>query len=484
LVTSDRDVTEQTVLTWTSIISTVCGAALTPLSMTRVGVSLLQKALTAGDLATAGTSIGIGTDQENRNKPEGTSSIVNGLMPLVLRGALKGSEWSAKKFAHGDADTSQGPQQPASTSNSSIGKPFFGTPERINGQIGFRMSPKGASTWKSTTSTEDQIASEFILPEHMQALAKASKKGGFAVSFRKAGALTLEKLGKGAATKGHDILEKTIKESSIKAYYPKDYATIMQKVKAAGIDGYVGHWEEGKGLVGIYLSDSHGLSNVKVVNEHGATHYIYPIDLNHLTESLAPLKSLPEWERIPFTGDYDIHDMITFKGAGRPRSTLSASDEETQIINLITKAVSEVDIHRPHTPPSSKSTESINDHSVIKHGAQVNYVNFMILSEKETFKQKGLVLSVAEPGEFPLAMLDRGTWSIIRNKSQLKAFYEGVGAVMKEAWTDNGAVKYHSYGYMRTNTQGFVGKRTIPDIPRSGSSSSSSGGSEGDDMLD
>ncbi|RDS80113.1 hypothetical protein DWU98_14460 [Dyella monticola] len=474
LVTSDRDVTERTALKWANIVCTVLGGALAPLSVMRVGVSLLQKAVTAGDLASASASLGVGVDQTNRNKPEGTASIVNGLMPLVLLGALKGGESGGRKFAQGDVDSPLNLQPSVNPSNPPSSKPFFNTPARTNGRIGYVMGPQRAPKWASSKSVNDRIGREFILPEHMDALAHASKKGHFAVSFRKAGALTLEKLAKGAAAKGHDILEKTIKESSISAYYPKDYATIMQKLKAAGIDGYVGHWEEGKGLVGIYLRGRHGLRNVEEVTEHGATHYIYPIDLDHLTESLAPLKSLPEWERIPFTGDYDMHDMITFRGAGKPRTVLTASKEESSIINRLNEAISKVDKNRPHTAFAAGNTLQTTHDSVIRHGPQVNYPNFRMIEEKEFFKKKGLILAVAESGEFPIAMVNKGHWSIIKNIDELHGFYKKAGATLKETWKDNGAVKYNRHGYIRTNSQGVLGKRATPEIPRNDSSSSAS----------
>ncbi|EHM5975103.1 hypothetical protein KGR64_004730, partial [Escherichia coli] len=60
-----------------------------------------------------------------------------------------------------------------------------------------------------------KVASSFVWAGHMTAIETAARKGRFAVSFRAAGKYTLEAIAKGAAAKGHNILEKTIKPSSI-----------------------------------------------------------------------------------------------------------------------------------------------------------------------------------------------------------------------------------------------------------------------------
>lgn len=49
-----------------------------------------------------------------------------------------------------------------------------------------------------------------------------------------------------------------------------------------------------------------------------------------------------------------------------------------------------------------------------------------------------LLGSVARPGEFPIAMCDRGTWQIIYNLRELADFYNSIGARIKETWIENG----------------------------------------------
>ncbi|MGX1187194.1 hypothetical protein AB7M29_004873 [Pseudomonas sp. F-14 TE3623] len=220
-----------------------------------------------------------------------------------------------------------------------------------------------------------RISDEFVWSGHMGALEEASRKGNFAVSFRSAGKATLDALARGAAAKGHDILEKTIKKSSIENAYGAEKApSVLAAVKSAGIEGYVGHWNS-TGLVGIYLSGK---------NEHDKP--IYPIDIKDLESSLASLKSKVNWPTIPFTGDYDMHDLITFRGAGPPRTVLADSKEEKDIIDLMNRQVAEVDPNRPF---------EVKQRNTIRHGPQVNFFSHMVASESEVVAKSGGVLGLS-----------------------------------------------------------------------------------------
>ncbi|WP_254361296.1 Insecticial toxin [Photorhabdus heterorhabditis] len=249
-----------------------------------------------------------------------------------------------------------------------------------------------------------QVEKEFIWKGHMKAIEEVSRVGNFAVSFRAAGGPTLRTLGKGAAAKGHDILEKTIKPGSINKAYPKDEApNVIKKVQEAGIEGYVGHWDKKTGrLLGIYMSSGHGLSDEQVNGK------IYPIDLNNLEASLSALKAKENWAALPFTGDYDMHDMISL--TGQPHSVPSASQEERKIIDRINQFVDRSDSNRPFGDI---------EHNVIRHGAQVSYPAFAMDKEKEEIKKHGglsrLLLNAAnflsllfakENGQLPTTLMN------------------------------------------------------------------------------
>ena len=272
-----------------------------------------------------------------------------------------------------------------------------------------------------------KIAENFILQEHMAAISAAAKKGNFCISFREAGPFTINALRYGAKAKGHDILEKTIKPSSLSAKYknPEEYELKLQWVKDHEIIGYVGNWDK-TGLKGLYVGDVKKTAIANVVSRS-------ILDISH-SENIALLQSQKNWKSIPYTGDYDAHDMITFRGAGRPRTVMVGSKEEKEIIDSINLQVARVDSARPF--------EDI-EHNVVRHGAQVNFSSFMLSHEKEVVdRDNGFLGAVARPGEFPLAVCDRGNWLIIKDIYQLEAFYTSIGAKIKELWSTEGTRNY------------------------------------------
>lgn len=272
-----------------------------------------------------------------------------------------------------------------------------------------------------------EIAQNFILEEHIDAISAAAKKGKFCISFREAGPFTINALRHGAKAKGHDILEKTIKPSSLKSKYktPEEYAEKLKWVQEHNLIGYVGNWDS-TGLRGIYVGDVS-----KTAIAHAVSKGI--LDIKNL-DNIDLLQSQSDWKSMPYTGDYDAHDMITFRGAGRPRTVMVNSKEEKEIIDSINRQVATVDPARP-----------FNDieHNVVRHGAQVNFSSYMLSHEKSVVDQEGgFIGTVARPGEFPLAVCDRGKWSIIRSIQQLEAFYGSIGAKIKETWSTEGVRNY------------------------------------------
>ena len=271
-----------------------------------------------------------------------------------------------------------------------------------------------------------------MLAEHMRAIRAASEDANCIISFREAGMHTLNKLALGAAAKGHDITEKSIKEKSIRNGYPPAQAeAILAALKNADLLGYVGHWNEAGELLGVHIGPDHQLGDL-------VTRGIYKIDLavtcsdgahlvdtDRLTASLAPLKAQENWQALPYTGDYDLHDMISLYGQ---RATVpSNSDEEVRIINYINAYIAAFDRKRRF-----KSIE----YNTVRHGAQVSYVAFA--------REKGepIVPQVAE-SDFPLAFIYKGEWTIVGNRDEHLAFYKKVGAKLKFPWLPSSAADNH-----------------------------------------
>ncbi|GEK15850.1 hypothetical protein [Aliivibrio fischeri] len=271
----------------------------------------------------------------------------------------------------------------------------------------------------------EQITRKFISPKHYKAIADASNKYKFTVSFREAGIHTIDAISLGAPMKGHDILEKTIKESSLQKAYPNNWSDKFKNLKSVGLLGLVGHWDN-KGLQGVWCLNEDGIKE-KVS--------IYHYDGSFKTKD----NFLDEKGRLTaFTGDYDMHDLITHRGTGRPRTVLSDSKEEKDIIDHINKAIAEVDKARPFGDI---------EYNAVRHGPQVNFVSHMLSKERDKVcADNGFLRPVAEAGSFPIAVVSRGSWKIINTIDELQAFYSSLGAVMKESWKPDGVRNYQGDG--------------------------------------
>jgi hypothetical protein len=291
---------------------------------------------------------------------------------------------------------------------------------------GVRMMAKDPERM-ALTAAEAAISKRYVLGPHMKAIAHASRKMNFAVSFRESGEPTVLRQSQGAATKGHDNLEKTVKLSSLAgAYGPEKAPLIFEQLTKADIHGYAGHWGQGQ-LLGIHLGpealdDPRLKTAVRFAEPDGAGgggKPYYPIDLHDLEASLSVLKATPNWHAIPVTGDNDTHDLISFSG-GRRVPVPQGSPDEEKIIAAINDAVAALDPHRPADKAHKR---------VVQHGPQQNYVAFRMNEESSG----DLVDAVARPS-YPLAMCCRGEWSEIKNEQEHQAFFKAMGVNMKVSW--------------------------------------------------
>lgn len=278
-----------------------------------------------------------------------------------------------------------------------------------------------------------RITSQFVSKPHLLAFSVASSLGNFAVSAREAGALTLERLADGAAAKGHDILEKTVKGSSLSGAYGAEGAQKLAWLQELGLAGLVGHWHpETKALLGFYVTpDLYALRDAsdeamkalgQQVKRVDADHFYFPVDMSDaesLRRSTELLRASPQWQQKMYTGDYDLHDMLSF--SGRAHSVPSSSQTERFIRGMLNAAVAAKDESRPLRRGS---------HHTVQHGPQVSYPAHMGAHEQGV----PLVGAVANPS-FPLALCDRGVWQpIVHDVAQLQGAYQRMGARLKVTW--------------------------------------------------
>ncbi|KER67587.1 hypothetical protein HR51_32645 [Burkholderia cepacia] len=280
----------------------------------------------------------------------------------------------------------------------------------------------------------------FMLPRHVRGVSIALDVMNAACSFCHTGEWTLRKIDAGAEAKGHDTLDKTLKPASIRAAFPADEAErILRDAEAADILGYVATLNPGKCsgtlVMGSKVRDfaesddprKAALGRALVSGPNGRLEY--PVDFANLEASLATLKAVENWERLPLTGDYDLHEMLLIIGS-RPHTVASNSVDEATLIAAVNAGISAADQNlRPHDDPNM---------NLVKHGPQVSYVAYMKAEEAGT----PLTRAVAEP-RFPLTMyIAKREWTSVENTDDLNDMYRKCRAVMKQSWAPRGSISF------------------------------------------
>ncbi len=266
---------------------------------------------------------------------------------------------------------------------------------------------------KTGRAARKQVAKAFVHSSHMPVLEQISREHNIAISVREAGTYTIKALEVGAAAKGHNILEKTIKPGSLKNAYGAQAASVLKRTKSIGVVGMVGAWNN-DGIYGIHVHNN--IANVD---------HIVPIDLQNPQNNTDFKKFVKDGLITPYTGDYDMHDIIRFH-AHQGAVPKAESAEETEVKNLINQGVVRVDINRP------ADNIAMN---VIRHGPQVNFVPYMWEHEQDkVVKDNGYLGIVARPGPFPIAMVHQGQWGIFDNTEELFRFYKDSNTPLPEHW--------------------------------------------------
>lgn len=315
---------------------------------------------------------------------------------------------------------------------------------------------------------KDEDFSEFIMLKDKKPITRYCMEKHYAISFRCAGRHTIDKLQKGAAAKGHHILEKSIKETSVNdqkifQYIPKELL------------GLVAHWgsDTSKGIMrleGLYMSRAglkrlgikkHNKNQAVTFNEFKKIFSSWQIPKSDvLPEGLPDDISEQEIEQLkilnqianmirsdnraaktaktdtspkPFTyadfitGDYDIHDLVYIAPGKSARSVNSHPDF------AVAKGLNAA-MNGGREKPRS-------EYDRIQHGAQMSYNHYMSGHPNEK-----PVLSLLEP-DGPIAMCaPDGKWYRIIERKELEEFYTLYGININTVWPEGDSLEEQKEG--------------------------------------
>ncbi len=284
---------------------------------------------------------------------------------------------------------------------------------------------------------------EIVWEGHLDAIAGVCKKHNYAIAIRETGTLSIERIKQGAKAKPHTILEKSIKESSL------ENPEKLDKIKKLDLHGFVGHWEDDE-LIGLRIDnlDSEVEDNLKkMLSEEDKdaidlkeTPYL-PLDLEKDGGGFAikALKSIPEWQKYLYTGDYDLHEAYSPHTSGQ---IPEASKEKVSLLTRLNNAIKasgqessmrDGKVSLTGTPPRIKVE---GDYAMFQHGDQATYrmnqhLEAMAKEAKEKAKawkeenrrlrhrrKSSLVRQVALESNNSMAFCIRGEWFETNNQEE------------------------------------------------------------------
>lgn len=206
----------------------------------------------------------------------------------------------------------------------------------------------------------------YVLSEHAAIARQVCQKRNIAVSFRNSGQYTLEKMRAGNPCKGHDILDKTIKESPFRKALGKDKGDEQFK-KYQNLSGLVAD-QLGKTKANgqiqtepneLWSYDSKTKANKKV-----------PLTLKDGQYGLNGDARLDEI----YTGDYDLHDFL--KNGQRSLDT-----SEIELFNQRLLQGGDPTRKKKVDQTSEAGRTLHSPYSPIRHGAQTSFVSFLLSEE-------------------------------------------------------------------------------------------------------
>lgn len=249
-------------------------------------------------------------------------------------------------------------------------------------------------------SDEEIERNYFLRRQDAEALKKCAAKHRFIVSFRKAGKHTLSRIAEGNPCKGHDILNKSIKEKNTAYTYN---ITREEFDKFKGLIGYSD--EDSTDLKGLWKCANNTPRRVQLGEVNTAANVV---DF--------------------FTGDYDMHDLI--KNNSR---ILAATIDEKSAIDQLNNSMLGNDLSRKNKvnhliDPDQRTYAS--SYALIRHGAQTSFISYLLSDEG-----KG-ELKIPDTARLPLegavttidpdmvVFLPNGEAHILKNISEVYHFYK------------------------------------------------------------
>ena len=287
---------------------------------------------------------------------------------------------------------------------------------------------------------------EIVWEGHLQAISEVCKKYKYTIAVRETGPLSIKRIAEVAKAKPHTILEKSIKESSLKRGHENNATEVLRKLVAWDLDGFVGHWNANNELIGVRIDKiPPEVRRVIYMETDGNIRYV-PLNVNSSLQSgggfpIKQLQKLEGWQRYLYTGDYDLHEAYS-AGAGGGQIP-EATQEKVRLLNRLNQGIeskgtnSTMRSGEAKLEGNPKRVHVEGDYAMFQHGDQATYRMNQHLEAKALQSEVAqLVSAVATESNEPIAWCRMGEWFVTLEKHEHDVFRMVNNIKKPHTWSD------------------------------------------------
>jgi hypothetical protein len=310
---------------------------------------------------------------------------------------------------------------------------------------------------------------KIIWEGHMGPISQAAygNVNKFSLSIRETGIYSIIRIQEGAKAKPHTILEKSIKESSLKSVYGDNWQNDPNVLNFfSSLSGFAGHYGQLNGkkeLLGVRCDNASAYfrSIAKVYDCRTPENIAEPYCEFVARDSAIALINDPinksNFIKELYTGDYDIHEIYNNRNSIIPESSI----EKLNALNALNSAICqtpnylgercgvfEIDKNKKTIHMTKKDSLNPQDSrsywAMFQHGDQATYKMNQHL-EYGAMGGKGIkavvVKAVHEESNDPLAWCYRGTWFVTLNQREHSIFRSLTLLIAPNHWYNLGSSK-------------------------------------------
>ncbi|QLE45116.1 hypothetical protein FD723_32765 (plasmid) [Nostoc sp. C052] len=297
---------------------------------------------------------------------------------------------------------------------------------------------------KFAASKRQKKLEEIVWEGHLEAISDVCEKNKYTIAIRETGPLSIRRIAEGAKAKPHTILEKSIKESSVKKGYNNQAQEVLTKLEQWDLDGFVGHWNANNELIGLRIDNIPPKVERQVyIQKDNGIPYV-PLNVNLPGGGLAilRLKRVTGWKQYLYTGDYDLHEIYS-AGAGGGQIA-EATPEKVRLLDRLNKGIqsqgrnSAMRSGKAELQGDPKRVHVEGEYAMFQHGDQATYrMNQHLEAQEMESNVAQLVQAVATESDEPIAWCRMGKWFVTLDKYEHDVFRIMHGIKKPHTWNNS-----------------------------------------------